>query len=245
MLKYIVAGILLVMSPMLSGKEINDKLIASFERKPNELVYDKAKLFSNEENTSLETEVKNLYEQTKVTVAVATIESLNGHDISELANGIYNYLSIGDKSTNKGILLLISKADKEVRIEVGYGCEGEITDAYSKHIIETNIIPQFKEGKFFGGVTYAIGSIGNKYDYTSSNEQFVVKESFWTLEKIICVIFGFIILNIIGFCTIGIEATLDLDWLLIRILLSSIGSGSSSSGGSGGSSGGGGSRGKW
>ena len=56
------------------------------------------------------------------------------------------------KAINNGVLFLVSKNDRKIRIEVGYGLEGTLTDALARNIIETVIVPRFKQGDFGGGI---------------------------------------------------------------------------------------------
>jgi uncharacterized protein len=66
---------------------------------------------------------------------------------------------IGRGGVDDGVLLLIAKDDRKVRIEVGYGLEGAIPDAYAKRIIENIIIPNFRQGQFYNGIENGIGAI--------------------------------------------------------------------------------------
>jgi uncharacterized protein len=85
-------------------------------------------------------------------IVVATIPGLQGIEIEDYANRLYRHWQLGTKDKNNGALLLIAPRDRKLRIEVGYGLEGALTDALSKSIIATIIAPKFRAGDFSGGV---------------------------------------------------------------------------------------------
>lgn len=66
---------------------------------------------------------------------------------------------IGAKDKNNGVLLFIAKNDRKIRIEVGSGLEGDLTDLQSKHVIDDVLAPKFRTGDFYGGIGGAIDSI--------------------------------------------------------------------------------------
>ncbi len=90
---------------------------------------------------------------------VATVDSLQDRDIETFANLLFRKWGLGDKKTNNGVLLLVAPKERKVRIEVGYGLEGVLTDALSKLIIVNGIAPRFKKGDFDGGVTRGVDDI--------------------------------------------------------------------------------------
>lgn len=85
-------------------------------------------------------------------VVVATITSLEGRPLEEYANLLFRHWKLGQVDENNGVLLLIAKNDRKVRIEVGYGLEGELTDVLSKLIIENIIVPNFRANQFSDGI---------------------------------------------------------------------------------------------
>jgi uncharacterized protein len=92
-------------------------------------------------------------------VAVATVPSLEGYEIRDYGNRLFRYWALGDKTRNDGVLLLVAPVERKVSIEVGYGLEGELTDAVSRVIIENAILPKFKAGDFAGGISAGIDDI--------------------------------------------------------------------------------------
>jgi uncharacterized protein len=85
-------------------------------------------------------------------VVVVTLPSLQGYSIEEFGYQLGRYWGIGEKGKNNGVLLIVAPKERKVRIEVGYGLEGELTDAKSSLIIQRDILPQFRRGDFDSGV---------------------------------------------------------------------------------------------
>nr|WP_262030347.1 YgcG family protein [Microvirga sp. Mcv34] len=115
-------------------------------------VVDAANLLKPEERSALEAKLKAHEDKTSDQVVVATVRSLEGYPIEDYANRLFRHWQLGQKKNNNGALLLVAPQERKVRIEVGYGLEGALTDALSKVIITTAIAPQFQKGNFAGGI---------------------------------------------------------------------------------------------
>ena len=89
---------------------------------------------------------------TRQQVVVATVPSLQGHEIAEYGYQLGRAWGIGEKDKNTGAILLVAPTEREVRIEVGYGLEGTLTDAASRLIIERSILPEFRAGRMENGI---------------------------------------------------------------------------------------------
>ena len=92
-------------------------------------------------------------------VVVVTLKSLQGYSIEEFGYRLGRYLGIGQKNKDNGVLLIVAPNERKVRIEVGYGLEGTLTDAESRIIIERDILPAFRHGDFNAGVLAGVTSI--------------------------------------------------------------------------------------
>jgi uncharacterized protein len=92
-------------------------------------------------------------------VVVATLDSLQGHTIEDYGYQLGRFWGIGEKGKNTGAILIIAPHEHKVRIEVGYGLEGQLTDAASRVIIENDITPQFRNGDFDAGVIAGTAAI--------------------------------------------------------------------------------------
>jgi uncharacterized protein len=92
-------------------------------------------------------------------VVVVTLASLQGNTIEDYGYQLGRHWGIGQKDKNTGAILIVAPKEHKVRIEVGYGLEGKLTDALSRTIIESDIVPSFKRGDFNGGVVAGTTSI--------------------------------------------------------------------------------------
>ncbi|MFM2383449.1 MAG: hypothetical protein RIQ72_21 [Candidatus Parcubacteria bacterium] len=119
---------------------------------PTGFVNDFAQILTAEQKQMLEQSLKDFEVQTTHEISVVTIPTLSGDTIENYANELFADWKIGKEGVDNGVLLLIALEDKKVRIEVGYGLEGALTDAESKYIIDKVIIPAFKNGQFAEGV---------------------------------------------------------------------------------------------
>lgn len=122
-------------------------------------VVDEAGILPPEVETRLTAQLEELETTTQRQLVVATVSDLGGYDIADYGYQLGRAWGIGDKERNDGALLLVAPNDRRVRIEVGYGLEGYLTDALSALIIQNTIIPRFKDGDFPGGVEAGTAAI--------------------------------------------------------------------------------------
>jgi uncharacterized protein len=122
-------------------------------------VVDSASMLSVSAKANIESQLKAYEAKSSDQVVIATVKSLEGYEISDYANRLFRAWKIGQAKQNNGVLLLIAKDDRKVRIEVGYGLEGTLTDTLSGLIIRENIVPKFKAGDVDGGMSQAVASI--------------------------------------------------------------------------------------
>ena len=115
-------------------------------------VNDYAGVLSNRQAESLDRRLQQFDQNTSNQIVVAIIPSLNDQPLEETANKLYRQWAIGTKKHNNGVLLLVSIKDHKIRIEVGYGLEGALTDALSGQIIRNEIAPNFKDGDYDAGI---------------------------------------------------------------------------------------------
>ncbi len=126
---------------------------------PKGFVNDFAGMLSEQERVSLETRLVTFQKNTTNEISVVTISSLGNDTIENVANALFKEWSIGKKGKDNGVLFLIARDDRAVRIEVGYGLEGFLTDAQSNWIIRNTIIPQFQAGNIDKGIEGAVQNI--------------------------------------------------------------------------------------
>lgn len=122
-------------------------------------VVDQANIISQETRGALETQLADLESKSGIQLVVATVNSLEGEEIEPYANQLFRTWQLGEKTKNNGVLLLVAPNERKVRIEVGYGLEGTLTDALSKVIITNAITPRFKGGDFSGGIARGVEDI--------------------------------------------------------------------------------------
>ena len=115
-------------------------------------VVDDAGILSDDTKAQLTSMLEQQEKQTTVQVVVATVKSLQGYDIDDYGYQLGRKWGIGQKGKDNGVVILVAPNERKVRIDVGYGNEGVLTDAQSK-LIETEImVPAFKRGDYNGGV---------------------------------------------------------------------------------------------
>jgi uncharacterized protein len=95
---------------------------------------------------------KELQTKTKAQIVAVTIDSLQGENLEEYSNQFFRKLELGDKATNNGLLFLIAVKDHKLRIEVGYGLEGAVTDGFAGSVRDKYIVPAFKKNDFNKGI---------------------------------------------------------------------------------------------
>jgi uncharacterized protein len=122
-------------------------------------VVDDAGVLSQDAQSRLTAMSAALEQKTGDQLVVATVKSLQGNDIATYGYQLGRYWNIGQKGKNNGILLTIAPAEHQVRIDVGYGLEGTLTDAQSALIIENIVKPAFRRGDYDGGTLAASASI--------------------------------------------------------------------------------------
>ena len=122
-------------------------------------VNDNAGLLTSETSAALEAMLKAHEDSTSNQVVVLTVNTLEGEEIEPFAIKVAETWKLGQKGKDNGVLLLVSKNERKVRIEVGRGLEGNLTDLTCGRIIRHEIVPRFKEGDFDGGVRAGVESI--------------------------------------------------------------------------------------
>lgn len=189
----------------------------------------------------LNNRLKNYEDSTSNQLVALMIPTLGGYPIEEVANEIFTKNKIGTQKNDNGVLLLIAKNDRKLRIEVGYGLEGVLPDALCSSIIRNVIVPRLKNEQYYlaisDGINAIISAIGGEYIADNLKQE----EEPLSLFFIIFLIILFIILINRGGMPGGVYRTGGYGgW-------SSGGSGWGGGGfsGGGGSSGGGGASGSW
>jgi uncharacterized protein len=186
---------------------------------------------------------------------VVTLKSLQGTSIEDFGVELGRHWQIGQRDKNNGVLLIVAPNERRVRIEVGYGLEGALTDAVSRLIIENGITPRFRAGDFAGGITRGVDDIisvlsGDAEEWkaraarrpdTVSPTDSTRNDSIWPVIWVVLVV-----MVVVFICSM-LAGALCAAILRLFAMLSLVGGRGSSGGfsGGGGSFGGGGASGRW
>lgn len=136
-------------------------------------VYDYIGLLKSSEKSDLEQKLIGYSDSTSTQIVIAIIASTEGEDINYLGAQWGEKWGIGQADKDNGILVLLAKGDRRIAINTGYGVEGALTDALSKRIIDRVIIPEFKNGDFYGGL-----DLGSDAIFAALNGEFSEERNF-------------------------------------------------------------------
>lgn len=208
-------------------------------------VYDQGNIISDDQEAVINNILVQLEEKTTVEFAVITIPSLNDLTIEQYAVKLANTLGIGKAGEDNGILLLVSKTDTKVRLEIGRGLQGFLTDSVSGRILDKYFVPSREKDNYndacFNTVNAVINCIANSDDYEFSQiegldpEMTVETEDKLTAGQVIGIIALIIFLLILELITgriFGDGFGDGLVFMILHILLNSRSGGGGSRGGS-------------
>jgi len=122
-------------------------------------VVDDAHILSDATKASLTQKLEDLENRTSRQLVVVTLPSLQGYEIEDYGYQLGRAWGIGQKKLNNGVLFIIAPNERKVRIEVGYGLEPILTDALSSVILQTTVLPKFRDGDMEGGVVAGTDAI--------------------------------------------------------------------------------------
>jgi uncharacterized protein len=122
-------------------------------------VVDDANILDAATRSALTEKLAALEDKTTDQFVVVTLKSLQGQTIESYGYQLGRHWGIGQKGKNNGVLLIVAPNERAVRIEVGYGLEGTLTDALTKLIIENAITPRFRANDYVGGITRGVDDV--------------------------------------------------------------------------------------
>jgi len=122
-------------------------------------VTDRAGILSPATRQQLESALRQLQRVGGTQLAVLTLPDLAGLTIEQASIRVVDQWKLGSKQADNGVLLLVARDERKVRIEVGQGLEGALTDAYAKRIIDEGITPLFRQGDMNAGITVGVYQI--------------------------------------------------------------------------------------
>jgi uncharacterized protein len=122
---------------------------------PPRLVNDLARLMAPGEADALERKLVAYNDSTSSQIAVVTVPKLDGDEIANYSQKLYESWGIGRKGKNNGILVLVAQQEQVARIQTGYGLEGAVPDAIAKRIISNTLVPAFRQNQYYAGLDRA------------------------------------------------------------------------------------------
>jgi len=137
-----------------------DSLLERLE--PRGFVNDYANVISASDELQLFSAISELRQKTGVEIAVVTIQSLEGGDIDDFTNRLFEKWGIGQKGADNGLMFLCAMKDRKMRIEVGYGLEGTILDSKAGRIRRDIITPYFKSGNPSQGIVAGVAALSRE-----------------------------------------------------------------------------------
>ena len=215
-------------------------------------VVDLADLLNPAEEQALSDRLAAFEAKSSDQIVVVTIPSLDGAVLEDYANKLFRTWQLGQKQEDNGALLLVARDDRKLRIEVGYGLEGQLTDVMSKLIIENSIVPAFRAGDFSGGIAKGADDIiavvsGDGAELEARAKRNLQTDSGDAPDTVFFIIFGIFFMLIFGSIVFSMLAHVfgtkigprHYRWLGINVYDSPPGNGGSSGGGWSSGSGGG------
>ena len=218
----------------------------SIPDKPVARVLDLANILSSSQQQELINKIDNIYAKTQGSeIEILTISSLEGQPIDEFAIQTARKWQLGQKGKDNGILIVVSKSDKQSRIEVGYGLEGVIPDGFVGTLQRQVLAPNFESGNYYQGLSLTVDRLAQQIskDFTTQSIKQQQNDDQLTWVVIGASIGIIILLFVTGHGDMAIS--------LLYLLLSVLGNRGNRSNrkdddiGGGGGFGGGGSSGKW
>lgn len=143
------------------------------KQSPPRLVNDYANVLSDAQERELEAKLVEFDNKTSTQISIVTIATLDGYDVSDYGLALFNKWGIGQANKKNGVLLLAAIQDRKVTIRVGKGLEGVLTDAKSGTIIRSEIVPAFRDQRYYDGLSSASDAIiaVTKGEYTADEHQ--------------------------------------------------------------------------
>src|SRR5699024_11077876 len=126
-----------------------------FPKQPTGMVNDFADMLPPSQQQRLEQKLRNYRDTTTNVLAIATIADLQGYNIQRVGTWLFNEWKMWHEDRYNGVLILIAPKEQKIRIEVGYGLEGAITDMMGGRIIRQLIAPEFKQANYYVGLDKA------------------------------------------------------------------------------------------
>jgi uncharacterized protein len=160
-------------------------------------VTDLTATLTSDQRAALEQKLAALEARKGSQVAVLLVPTTQPETVEQYAIRVFDQWKLGRKGTDDGVLLLVAKNDRKLRIEVGYGLEGAIPDAIARRVVDEDIVPLFKQGNFYGGISAGTDRVSKLIEGESMPppRRTAAPGSGWSTETLFI---GFIILTMVS-----------------------------------------------
>jgi uncharacterized protein len=155
-MKYLVLlCVSVLLAPSTCGAQSGDQQVPLIRQR----VTDMTGTLSPDDLQHLESKLDQFERETSTQIVILSVPSIEGGSIEDFTLRVAEKNKLGKKGRDNGVLFLISKNDRLMRIEVGYGLEGVLTDATSDQIMRRVVAPKFRDGDFSGGIDAGVDAI--------------------------------------------------------------------------------------
>ena len=190
-------------------------------------VTDNAQILSETSRQSITESLKEHEARTSNQIVVLTVPTINGESIEDYAVEVFEAWKLGQKGKDNGILIVVVPNDRRMRIEVGYGLEGILTDGTAGQIIQSVMTPRFKDGDYDGGITDGVRAVMNvleggelpEIESDTSGKSFGLNIEAPDLPLKERILMGAFIFGIIGLFTMVGVCTPGIGWFLYLFLI--------------------------
>lgn len=207
--------IISVISTVTKKTDNNVKSVNEYSPTSDFYVNDFSNILSDDTKSKIMNNSLQINQDTTAQVVVVTVDSIGNNSIEEFANTLFNNWKIGQKDKNNGVLLIIAKKERKIKIEVGYGLEGAINDAKAGRILDSYAVPYLKNDDYDTGVLKTVDALKSviyqEYGLASNtqdnyndnnynnNEDNVRKSNIYNIIIIILFFFFPFLINIISY----------------------------------------------
>jgi uncharacterized protein len=131
----------------------------AYPPRPASPVLDLAEIFPAADEAALNERLAKYFDTTGNALVVVSVDTLNNQSVEDYATGLFNEWGIGDRKTDRGLLVLVAPNERKVRIEVGCGLEGIITDDIAKNVIEADMLPDYRQNRLEAGTLAGVDAL--------------------------------------------------------------------------------------
>ncbi|OGU59398.1 MAG: hypothetical protein A2V66_16150 [Ignavibacteria bacterium RBG_13_36_8] len=212
MRKYIFVLVLLLSSLIVSATEV-PYLMGR--------VNDYANILSDQAKMKIDQLLRTHESETSNQIVILTIQSLGDEVLEDYAYNVFNTWHLGQQVKDNGVLILISVNDKKIRIEVGYGLEGYLTDAQCSSIIRNEMAPNFRRDDYDAGVISAVSAVIGSIEGSYKPEDITTfDEGFESVPFPMNIVMGIFVMSILGIFTfVGLFSKGCSSWFLFVFLI--------------------------